>query len=62
MGFGIGIHSLVLLALTLAPASLANLIHTASPVVDLRYARYQDIYKDTYDIKIFKGWEIKSTL
>jgi hypothetical protein len=58
MGFlGIGICRLVLLALTLAPASLTNPIHTASPVVDLGYARYQGVYNDTYDLNVFKGWD-----
>lgn len=53
----LGSHSLVLLALSLTLSSLASPIHTASPVVDLGYSKYQGIYNDSYDINIFKGWE-----
>lgn len=55
MRFVLGSCSLVLLALTLSPASLGSSIHTASPVVDLGYAKYQGVYNDSYDINIFKG-------
>lgn len=54
MGFAAGI--ILLLAVAIAPASLASPTHTASPVVDLGYARYQGAYNTTYDINVFKGY------
>jgi hypothetical protein len=54
MGFVAGISSLVLLALTAAPAG-ATPVQTSNPVVDLGYATYQGYYNDTYDLNIFKG-------
>lgn len=57
MGFAAGIS--LLLALATAPASLATRVHTASPVVDLGYARYQGLYNSTYDINVFKGYSPK---
>ncbi|CEJ57766.1 hypothetical protein PMG11_06447 [Penicillium brasilianum] len=55
MGWNFRTYSLVLLALSLSPASLANPIHTASLVVDLGYAKYRGAYDGAYDINIFKG-------
>ncbi|KAJ5519882.1 CAZyme family CE10 [Penicillium fimorum] len=54
MGFT-GISSLVLLALTIAPAGLATPVQTPSPVVDLGYATYQGSHDNTYDLNVFKG-------
>lgn len=54
MGFAAGIC--LLLALATAPASLATPVHTASPVVDLGYAKYQGLYNNTYGINVFKGY------
>jgi hypothetical protein len=54
MGWMFGTYRLVLLALSLSPASLANPIHTASLVVDLGYAKYQGTYDGAYDINISK--------
>ncbi|KAJ5127241.1 hypothetical protein N7448_008020 [Penicillium atrosanguineum] len=53
MGFAACI--LLLLAVAIAPASLASPTHTASPVVDLGYARYQGSHNSTYDIDVFRG-------
>lgn len=54
MGFAASIS--LLLALAITPASLASPAHTASPVVDLGYAKYQGLYNSTYDINVFKGY------
>lgn len=51
----LGSHSLVLLALSFTLSTLACPIHTASPVVDLGYSKYQGIYNDSYNVNIFKG-------
>lgn len=56
MGFAAGIC--LLLALATAPATLATPAHTASPVVDLGYAKYQGLYNSTYGINVFKGYFI----
>lgn len=55
MGLILGTYSLMMLALSLSPASLASPIHTASPTIDLGYAKYQGVYDGTYDINVFKG-------
>jgi hypothetical protein len=60
MCFAAGIS--LLLALANIPASLASLAspaHTASPVVDLGYAKYQGLYNSTYDINVFKGYVLR---
>ncbi|KAJ5372869.1 CAZyme family CE10 [Penicillium concentricum] len=50
-----GIGSIVLLALTIAPAALATPVQTPTPVVDLGYATYQGYHDNTYDLNVFKG-------